>query len=178
MSTYLLAGNTITCRVCGLTSHNSNDVVQLYCGHCHKFHQPTSMSLPTRVPIRHCDSIEHATQELREAAAQNPMSEQAIAARVADVLTDPKRDDTARRTFEHQGVKFCVALSLMQFPTGRTGWLLSIYDGDNATEIDAVLGLDIAHAIIGRAAHELPDENLFALPMRRYVAINKPQPTT
>jgi hypothetical protein len=29
---------SITCRRCGLTSHNPNDVAQRYCGGCHVFH--------------------------------------------------------------------------------------------------------------------------------------------
>lgn len=29
----------ITCLACGLTSHNTNDVAQKYCGHCHRFHE-------------------------------------------------------------------------------------------------------------------------------------------
>lgn len=32
-------GRAITCLVCGKTSHNSNDVAQRYCGHCHVFHE-------------------------------------------------------------------------------------------------------------------------------------------
>lgn len=31
-------GKSITCRRCGLTSHNPHDVAQRYCGHCHAFH--------------------------------------------------------------------------------------------------------------------------------------------
>jgi hypothetical protein len=29
---------SITCLVCGWTSHNPNDVRERYCGHCHAFH--------------------------------------------------------------------------------------------------------------------------------------------
>jgi hypothetical protein len=38
--TYELAddGRSIKCRKCGLTSHNSNDVENLYCGNCCVFH--------------------------------------------------------------------------------------------------------------------------------------------
>jgi hypothetical protein len=32
-------GKAITCRRCGLTSHNRNDVANRYCGHCNKFHE-------------------------------------------------------------------------------------------------------------------------------------------
>jgi hypothetical protein len=37
---YMLSsdGHSITCHQCGLTSHNQNDVVNRYCGHCHVFH--------------------------------------------------------------------------------------------------------------------------------------------
>jgi hypothetical protein len=38
--TYLLnADGSITCHVCGMTSHNPNDAQHLYCGHCHRFHK-------------------------------------------------------------------------------------------------------------------------------------------
>jgi hypothetical protein len=30
---------SIRCDTCGLTSHNSNDVKNLYCGFCHRFHE-------------------------------------------------------------------------------------------------------------------------------------------
>lgn len=32
-------GETITCRVCGMTSHNPNDIQQRYCASCHQFHE-------------------------------------------------------------------------------------------------------------------------------------------
>jgi len=35
---YTISGKSITCHKCGLTSHNYNDVVNLYCGRCHTFH--------------------------------------------------------------------------------------------------------------------------------------------
>lgn len=40
--TYILnnGGESITCMMCGLTSYNVNDVKFLYCGNCHKFHEP------------------------------------------------------------------------------------------------------------------------------------------
>lgn len=31
--------NSIRCLVCGLTSHNPNDVMEKYCGFCHVFHE-------------------------------------------------------------------------------------------------------------------------------------------
>ncbi len=31
-------GSSISCRRCGFTSHNKNDVLQHYCGRCHQFH--------------------------------------------------------------------------------------------------------------------------------------------
>jgi hypothetical protein len=38
--TYRLApdGQSITCLVCGRTSHHPRDVAERYCGHCHRFH--------------------------------------------------------------------------------------------------------------------------------------------
>lgn len=32
-------GRTITCTKCRRTSHNANDIEQLYCGFCQEFHQ-------------------------------------------------------------------------------------------------------------------------------------------
>jgi hypothetical protein len=32
-------GIAIRCRTCGMISHNQNDVRNLYCGKCHKFHE-------------------------------------------------------------------------------------------------------------------------------------------
>jgi hypothetical protein len=39
--TYIIvrAGKAITCLLCGLTSHNPNDVINRYCGYCHIFHE-------------------------------------------------------------------------------------------------------------------------------------------
>ena len=36
--TYTLTPSTITCHICGLTSHNLHDVRFRYCGNCHRFH--------------------------------------------------------------------------------------------------------------------------------------------
>jgi ribosomal protein S27AE len=36
-SLYELTGNTITCALCGLTSHHPDDVSRRYCGRCHEF---------------------------------------------------------------------------------------------------------------------------------------------
>lgn len=32
---------SITCLKCGMTSHNPNDIKNMYCGNCHKFHSET-----------------------------------------------------------------------------------------------------------------------------------------
>jgi hypothetical protein len=32
----------IHCKFCGRVSHNVNDVVNLYCGFCHRFHEGVS----------------------------------------------------------------------------------------------------------------------------------------
>jgi len=42
MSTYILRkdGTAITCLKCARTSHNMEDVRNLYCGHCRLFHVP------------------------------------------------------------------------------------------------------------------------------------------
>lgn len=32
-------GRSITCRGCGFTSYHPEDVRQLYCGNCHRFHE-------------------------------------------------------------------------------------------------------------------------------------------
>jgi hypothetical protein len=36
--TYTIDGSMITCHICGMTSHNPNDVENHYCGNCHIFH--------------------------------------------------------------------------------------------------------------------------------------------
>lgn len=33
-------GKSITCHFCGRTSHNQQDVANVYCGHCHCFFEP------------------------------------------------------------------------------------------------------------------------------------------
>lgn len=38
---YRIIGNAIVCLICGRTSHNLNDVANLYCGACHWFHNDT-----------------------------------------------------------------------------------------------------------------------------------------
>lgn len=35
---YILNDGGITCLTCLRTSYNQNDIKNLYCGHCHKFH--------------------------------------------------------------------------------------------------------------------------------------------
>jgi hypothetical protein len=42
MKTYQIApdGKSITCLICWLTSYHPEDVRQLYCGNCHRFHEP------------------------------------------------------------------------------------------------------------------------------------------
>ena len=37
----LAHGGAIKCLRCGMVSHNPNDVAQLYCGNCHRFHEDT-----------------------------------------------------------------------------------------------------------------------------------------
>jgi hypothetical protein len=42
-------GRAIQCLRCGLTSHNPNDVRELYCGACHAFHTPQMPPPPVDV---------------------------------------------------------------------------------------------------------------------------------
>jgi hypothetical protein len=37
--TYEILGNAIKCRKCSRISHNPNDIKNLYCGHCHYYHE-------------------------------------------------------------------------------------------------------------------------------------------
>lgn len=39
-----VGGFKITCRRCGMTSHNPNDVRHRYCGKCHDFHSDPAQS--------------------------------------------------------------------------------------------------------------------------------------
>lgn len=32
----------IMCLVCGWSSYNTKDIKQLYCGHCHQWHEPAT----------------------------------------------------------------------------------------------------------------------------------------
>lgn len=45
MTTYEIVegehGLGIRCKLCGLTSWNENDVLNFYCGYCHRFHGGT-----------------------------------------------------------------------------------------------------------------------------------------
>lgn len=34
------SGKSILCLTCGKISHHPKDIANLYCGHCHKFHEP------------------------------------------------------------------------------------------------------------------------------------------
>lgn len=36
-------GKAIHCLRCGMTSHSGQDVSNLYCGKCHRFHEPTAI---------------------------------------------------------------------------------------------------------------------------------------
>lgn len=47
--TYEIIGKdeAVKCLVCGLTSYNPNDVMQRYCGKCHKYH--SDMQLERRL---------------------------------------------------------------------------------------------------------------------------------
>jgi hypothetical protein len=40
------SGKTILCLTCGKISHHPMDVANLYCGHCHKFHEPGLPAAP------------------------------------------------------------------------------------------------------------------------------------
>jgi len=44
--------STITCRWCGLTSHNLRDVAERYCGRCNTFHDdlPPQNTAPPSPP--------------------------------------------------------------------------------------------------------------------------------
>jgi hypothetical protein len=45
--TYVVGEGTITCLVCGFTSHNPNDVKHRYCGSCHVYHaNPAAFGRP------------------------------------------------------------------------------------------------------------------------------------
>jgi hypothetical protein len=44
-------GESITCSDCGLTSYNRHDVVERYCGKCHKFHPYSDAFMVRAVPL-------------------------------------------------------------------------------------------------------------------------------
>jgi hypothetical protein len=41
---------SITCKLCGMTSYNPNDVINRYCGHCHQFLQALELDRDPRDP--------------------------------------------------------------------------------------------------------------------------------
>jgi hypothetical protein len=61
MITYALRddGHAITCLRCGLTSWNKNDVENLFCGMCNKFHIPIDPVFLTEPMYRLLDAIQH-----------------------------------------------------------------------------------------------------------------------
>ena len=46
MQSYELKNGDITCLRCGVTSHNPNDALNLYCGNCKQFHEMGDDPLP------------------------------------------------------------------------------------------------------------------------------------
>ncbi len=57
--TYMISpdGKAITCRRCGLTSHNPRDVAELYCGNCHQLHDEHVRAFDCSECGRHIISI-------------------------------------------------------------------------------------------------------------------------
>lgn len=65
MMTYTLRddGHAITCLRCGLTSWNKNDVENLFCGMCDKFHTPIDPLFLTEPMYRLLDAIRRGNRE-------------------------------------------------------------------------------------------------------------------
>lgn len=58
-------GKAITCKKCGRTSHNENDVRHKYCGHCHVFHGQADGKL-AELNVRAADALEQLQNYLKE----------------------------------------------------------------------------------------------------------------
>lgn len=70
---YMIApdGKSITCGRCGYTSHNANDVKNLYCGECNMFHDELETKraadfkpgdIPVFIPGHHPGAIENGVR--------------------------------------------------------------------------------------------------------------------
>lgn len=46
-----VTGKAIKCLVCGMTSYNSNDVEQRYCGRCHRYHMDVDLPFMDRLIV-------------------------------------------------------------------------------------------------------------------------------
>jgi hypothetical protein len=57
----------VLCLRCGFRSYNSNDIRELYCGHCHQFHVRAPGRGVARVEILSCANsvIKNGMSELR-----------------------------------------------------------------------------------------------------------------
>ena len=69
MTTYTLRddGHAITCHRCGLTSWSKDDVEQLYCGMCSKFHVPIDPLFITEPMYRLLDAIRRGDKDCTHA---------------------------------------------------------------------------------------------------------------
>jgi ribosomal protein L37E len=52
-------GSSITCKVCGTTSHNTNDVEMKFCGHCGAFHNDRTLERDAYIE-RACEAVADA----------------------------------------------------------------------------------------------------------------------
>ena len=67
-------GASITCRRCGRTSHNRNDVEQRYCGACHMFlDSDDDLGLPRLGPCCICGSEDNVTAIVMLLAIKNEL---------------------------------------------------------------------------------------------------------
>lgn len=63
MNTYTISedGQSITCNLCGMRSYNRNDIVNIYCGHCHHWHE----TLPEQMQKQALKARSEICQHLR-----------------------------------------------------------------------------------------------------------------
>ena len=74
MSTYTIHDDPlgITCRLCGMTSHNPHDVKHRYCANCHRFHADWGDMVPYEYFVRLLSCVQAVSRKRRTGDPQMP----------------------------------------------------------------------------------------------------------
>lgn len=68
-------GEAITCKECGRMSYNPIDVLKLYCGHCHEFHETMQKRIDEQK--RYDAMMDRRIKEARKRKSHNNGKEEA-----------------------------------------------------------------------------------------------------